>query len=112
MLTETSNAGDIKVIKVLPQRFDASIAPQIRDQLVALVRLGAAKIVLDLQSVKFVDSSGLAAMVSGFKALDGKGDIVLCGVADSVQNMLRLTRMDRVFAVVADTESACARLKA
>ncbi|RQS72012.1 anti-sigma factor antagonist [Burkholderia sp. Bp8963] len=112
MLTEMSNSGDIKVIKVLPQRFDASVAPQIRDELVSLARQGVAKLVLDLQCVKFVDSSGLGAMVSGFKALGGKGDIVLCGVADGVKSMLQLTRMDRVFAVVPDTDAACAHLQA
>ncbi|WP_241290137.1 STAS domain-containing protein [Burkholderia stabilis] len=111
MLTELSNAGDIKVVKILPQRFDASIAPQIRDELVALARQGVAKVVLDLQCVKFVDSSGLGAMVSGFKALGGKGDIVLCGVTEGVRNMLQLTRMDRVFNVASDTEAACAHLQ-
>ncbi|VWC47489.1 Anti-sigma factor antagonist [Burkholderia lata] len=112
MLTEISSDADIKVVKILPQRFDASVAPQIRDALVTLAREGTAKVVLDLQHVKFVDSSGLGAMVSGFKALGGKGDFVLCGVADGVLGMLQLTRMDRVFAVVPDIEAACARLRA
>ncbi len=112
MLTETTSSGDIRVLKVLPARFDASVAPKIRDELVGLARQGIVKVVLDLHGVQFVDSSGLGAMVSGFKALGGKGEIVLCGVEEGVRNMLKLTRMDRVFTVVSDTEAACARLQA
>lgn len=110
MLTEMTTSGDIRVLKVLPPRFDASVAPKIRDELIALARQGVVKIVLDLQCVQFIDSSGLGAMVSGFKALGGRGELVLCGVEDGVQNMLKLTRMDRVFAVVSDTDAACVRL--
>jgi anti-anti-sigma factor len=110
MLTEMTSSGDIRVLKVLPSRFDASVAPKIRDELIALARQGVFKVVLDLQCVQFIDSSGLGAMVSGFKALGSSGELVLCGVEVGVHNMLKLTRMDRVFVVVSDTEEACARL--
>ncbi len=41
---------------------------------------GENRIVPDLAAVRFVDSSGIGALVSALKALGGKGDIVLCGV--------------------------------
>jgi len=112
MLTEISRVGDIAVLKLLHARFDASIAPKIKSEIVALIEQGERKLVLDLQCVQFVDSSGLGAMVSIFKALGGKGDIVLCRVAEGVHSMLRLTRMDRVFTIDDDAVAACARLGA
>ncbi|CAB3746189.1 MULTISPECIES: STAS domain-containing protein [Burkholderia] len=107
-MTETTALDDITLMKIRVTRFDTFVAPRIRDELLDLVRQGARKIVLDLQQVAFVDSSGLGAMVSGVKALDGQGDIVLCGASDAVRTLLRLTRMDRVFRIVADFDAACA----
>ncbi|WP_176049688.1 STAS domain-containing protein [Burkholderia sp. BCC1644] len=111
MLTETTTLDDITLMQIRVARFDSFVAPRIRDDLVGLVQQGAHRIVVDLQHVSFVDSSGLGAMVSGYKALDRRGDIVLCGASDAVRTLLRLTRMDRVFHVVADVDAACAYLR-
>ena len=54
-------------------------------------------IVLDLAAVRFMDSSGLGAMVSTLKLLGRDGNLVVCGVTDPVMNLFKLTRMDRVF---------------
>ncbi len=69
---------------------------------------GENRIVPDLAAVRFVDSSGIGALVSALKALGGKGDIVLCGVAAPVAQMFSLARLDRLFQTFPRREEALA----
>jgi len=60
-----------------------------------------------MQGVSFIDSSGLAALVSGLRsARERKGDIVLSGVQSQAQTVFRLTMLDRVFAIHPTFEQA------
>lgn len=55
------------------------------------------KILLNLEHVEFIDSSGLGAVVSVMKHL-GKGrKMDLCGLTPTVDKVFRLTRMDSFF---------------
>jgi anti-anti-sigma factor len=55
-------------------------------------------VMLDLADVNFIDSSGLSAMIIALKMLRiAGGDLYLCSIAEPVQNLLKMTRMDRLF---------------
>ncbi len=68
-------------------------------------------IVLDLSSVDFVDSTGLGAIVRCLKELNGRGQLVLCGVNEMVLSLLKMTRLDDIFIQAADRDEALKRLK-
>ena len=82
---------------------DVATAPRLRDRLVQLVTDGPPNVVVDLSGVAFIDSMGLAALVSGLKrARAHDGDLRLAGASDHVAKVLSITRLDQAF-VVADT---------
>jgi anti-sigma B factor antagonist len=60
--------------------------------------------------VRFIDSSGLGAIVSMLKLIGREGDLVLCGVTDPVMSLFKLTRMDRVFQMFPSEHDALAAL--
>lgn len=70
------------------------------------------RIVLNLTEVDFIDSSGLAAIASILKMIGPGGDIVICGLNESVLNLFRLTRMNRVFRIYASEPEAVQSLTA
>lgn len=58
------------------------------------------KVAVHLAAVSYIDSSGIAALVEGFQNARGKGQtFVLVEVSDSVLAVLRLARLDKVFAI-------------
>ena len=68
---------------------------------------GKNNLVVDLQAVRFVDSSGLGALVSGFKnASSRNGNLKLSGLQLQVKSMFELTRLHRVFEIYADSAEA------
>jgi len=71
-----------------------------KDRLKALVEQGADRVVLDLGNVGFMDSLGLGALISCLKTLkQADGQFVLTNLSESVDSVLRVTRLHRVFDV-------------
>lgn len=99
------------VLQLAERRLDASVAAAFKEQVVGFINQGHKIILLDLESVDFIDSSGLGAMVSCLKLVGVKGRIALCNVAGPVLSMLQLTRMDRVFAIFPSAEQALESLR-
>jgi anti-sigma B factor antagonist len=64
-------------------------------------------VVLDLGKVPFIDSSGLAALVSGLKTLNEKdGSLKLASLQSQADLLFKLTMFDKVFEIFADVDSA------
>lgn len=106
MELSTQKNQDLTVLKVLEARLDAANAPELRVQVSELIEAGAQRIILDISDVEFMDSSSLGAMVSILKMVGGRGDFVVAGARGIVADLFKLTRMDRVFRMSADTDSA------
>ncbi len=109
MLSVSRERG-VAVVTPNIKRLDASVAPAFKQEVVALVQGGDTRLVLDLAGIEFLDSSGLGAMVSILKALGGTGAVAVCNVRGAVLGLFKLTRMDKVFTIVANREDAVARL--
>lgn len=99
MQLNVQKRDEATVVEVLMPRLDASIASNFKNQLLEVVKEGVAKLVLDLSHVGFVDSSGLGALVSVLKAMNGKGSIAIAGANSTVTGLFKLTSMDRVFSI-------------
>ncbi len=102
----------VLVAQVLDSRMDVHGIGDFKSQLKAHLDSGTSRFVLDLSEVEFVDSSGLGAMVGLFKLLPPGGDMALCGLCPTVVNLVRLTRLDKVFRIIATQEEAVAALAA
>lgn len=106
MRFEQTEKGNVLVAKVLDSRIVADVAPRFKHQLINYVNNGHRSIVLNLEAVSFIDSSGLGALVSGLKAIGKDGDLVLSGTCGNVTSMFKLTRMDKVFRMFGTQEEA------
>jgi anti-sigma B factor antagonist len=67
--------------------------------------------VLDLSGLSFIDSAGLAALLSAAKGTGrGGGQLLLSGPAPAVRKVMALTGIDVVLTTVDTVEQALARL--
>ena len=53
-----------------------------------------------------MDSSSLGAMVAVLKQVGGTGKMVILGASGAVLELFKLTRMDRIFTLTDDMETA------
>ena len=64
-------------------------------------------IIADMAATSFIDSLGMAALVSGMKTVRTRGgDFYIVNPGEVVRVLLELTRMDSVFRLVASVEEA------
>jgi anti-sigma B factor antagonist len=97
------------LLAVNEERLDAHNSSELKAQLLRLFEEGKTNLVIDLHAVRFVDSSGLGALVSGFKnASSRNGSLKLSGLQLQVKSMFELTRLHRVFEIFADVDEALA----
>ena len=106
MQIEDRLEGNVLVVCPQEEALDAYAAAGFRDRMVQLIQDGHRDIVLDLSHVHFLDSTGLGAIVSSLKRLEGNGVMVICRAGEMVMDVFRLTRMDRVFPIVSSLEDA------
>jgi anti-sigma B factor antagonist len=90
-------------------RFDAEAAAFVKGQIATLITDKQPNLVIEMSQVRFVDSMGLAALVSGLKLCRKHGGIVkLVGMQPQVRRIFELTRLDQAFMLHPDVESALA----
>ena len=105
---EVRHAGDVVVVR-LAEDLDAASAPDVRARLAELAAAGRTRFVIDLTSVDFVDSAGVATLVALFKRVRlGGGDVKLAGLRPRVRRILELVRLQRLFRFYPDAVSALA----
>lgn len=105
-------AGPAEVVS-LSGTLDAWSEEDVRTALKELLARGSGRLVLDLRTLRRIDSSGLSTLLSVLKAARAAGgDVVLLGPTAAVASVLRLTRLDQIFEAFDDEEAAVARLAA
>jgi anti-sigma B factor antagonist len=108
MLT-THTAGNVTVLE-LSGRFDTHMAPTVLDW---YEQQQAARVVINLAGVSFVDSSALAALAGGLcRCRQSEGDLKLCTLQQPVRAILELTRMAHSFDIFATEPEAVAAFAA
>ena len=109
-VTEQTGQDGVSVVTV-DGRFDAHSASDVQERIDALVGSGAIRVVIDLTDVTFLDSAGLAVLVTALKhARQARGDVKLVWPAsEDTRRILRLTRFDRVFDIADTTDEAIKR---
>jgi anti-sigma B factor antagonist len=80
---------------------NAANAGSFRDQVRAAITSPHKTIDLDLSQTRFVDSSGLGALIALNKLMTGRaGNVRILNPMPAVMQILELTRMHRVFEIV------------
>ena len=107
MQLKMTEEGDIVSLTVEEERMDAHNSGDLKQQMLQLFDEGKCNLVIDLNAVRFIDSSGLGALVSGFKNASAReGNLKLCCLQPQVRSMFELTRLHRVFEIFANSEEA------
>lgn len=96
-----------KVVVRAQGRLDSDSAPAFKEQIRDVAQTELDFVILDLEAVDFIDSSGLSALVTALKAIRQQGGMLnLCKLQPQVLTALRLTLLDRVFSIFPSVEDA------
>ena len=99
-------AGETLIVRVGEHRIDAAVAVLFKDRVVTLTAGAPPRVVLDLEAVEFLDSSGLGAIVAIMKLLQPDTRLDLAALHPTVAKVFKLTRMDQVMKIHDDMDAA------
>jgi anti-sigma B factor antagonist len=107
MNLKTEMSGPKAVVFVMEERLDAHNSDQLKSEMNRLFETGVKDIIVDLKDVRFIDSSGLGVLVSGYKnSSTRQGTLKLSGLQTQVKSMFELTRLHRVFDIFPSVDDA------
>ena len=101
------------LIKVLEEKLDTHIAPTLKSELVLISGNGEKNIVLDLDNVRYCDSSGLSAiLVANRLCKNANGTFVLTGLNEAVERLITISQLDTVLNITNTVEEGAEVIKA
>jgi anti-sigma B factor antagonist len=96
---ETRAVGDFTVVEVAGE-IDVYTAPKLRECLVELVNSGRHNLVVDMERVEFLDSTGLGVLVGGLKRVRAHdGSLRLVCTQERILKIFRITGLTKVFPI-------------
>ncbi|MFC2172774.1 STAS domain-containing protein [Acidobacteriota bacterium] len=102
-----SKENEIIVIKLEDEKVGYPGLEEFQQILNAKIDEGEKKLLLDLASVKFLDSFGIGILVGAHRKLSGQGGTLkLSGVNDRIMMSLTITRLDKMLEIHDDLPSA------
>ena len=108
-LTLATREVDGRAVVAVGGEIDVYTAPKLRDCITELVGAGSYNIVIDLEAVEFLDSTGLGVLVGGLKKVRAHdGSLQLVCNQERLLKIFRITGLAKVFTIHESAESATA----
>jgi anti-anti-sigma factor len=105
---DTRQVGNVLVVD-MAGRLGGSTAGSAYDQLIAIAKGGATKIVLNLAGLQFISSSGLRAILIMAKLVPtGRGEIRICNTQPVVKETLETSGFNSLIRILEDEPTAVA----
>ena len=95
------------VISTNVEKLDALQAPELKSEIVLQNKAGVRNIVLDLTSTRYIDSSGLSAiLVANRLCRDANGTCVIKGLQDAVKKLITLSQLESILKITPTVNEA------
>ena len=92
------------IIRINESELTSVCAPELKTEILRLLGEGYVFIVVNLETVGYVDSSGLSSLLFGKRQVGAQdGNLKLCCLSGSVLKMLQIAQLDKIFEIF-DTE--------
>ena len=89
------------VLSLEEDNLNTMLAPELKSEFVIMRNEGVQNLILDLSAVKFVDSSGLSAILTANRLWNGEGSFILTGIEHSaVKKLIEISRVDTVLTIL------------
>ncbi len=87
-------------------------AQELLDEISEIIIYGRTRLILDLQHLDYLNSSGLNVLINLFtRARNANGEVVMCNINDKLQKLLVITKLDAVIQQTTNREEAAIMLK-
>lgn len=95
------------LIRLNEEKLDSTIAPNLKSDFITLHAEGVKNAILELADVKYIDSSGLSALLVGNRIYhENDGMFIISGVTEHVMKLIKISQLDGVLNLLPTAEEA------
>jgi len=107
MLKINTKTNKNAVIVEIEGDVDLYSSPQVRKTIIDLISKKTSALLINLKSVNYMDSSGIATLVEGLqRTKEYGGNLCIYNLQGAVHDVFELSRLDKVFTIVKDESEA------
>jgi anti-anti-sigma factor len=89
------------VFTLQEENLNTLIAPKLKSEFIFLQNEGVKNLILDMTDVKYVDSSGLSAMLTANRLWSNNGSFIVAGkLNDTVKKIIEISRLDTIITFI------------
>lgn len=104
---DVKHVSDQISIIMLEGEVDVYTAPQLKQQIIKLLDEGMLKIIVNLESVEYLDSTALGVLIGGLKRLrEREGSLVLICTNNRIKRIFEITGLDKIFSILSSEDEA------
>ncbi len=94
------------IVSIGEEKVDSTVAPEVKSEFLNLAQNGVTSVIVNMAQVKYVDSSGLSALLVGNRTFSETGAFVIFDVSDHVMKLIKISQLDKVMNIVVTQEEA------
>jgi len=95
------------LLQLNEENLNSLMAPDLKSEFVFLRNEGVKSLILDLGNVKYVDSSGLSAILTANRLWKDYGSFILTGIAHpAVQKLITISRLETILTIIPTIEES------
>ncbi|MCW8897474.1 MAG: STAS domain-containing protein [Flavobacteriales bacterium] len=107
MSFRTEKHDNYSIIVFSTDKLDSIVAPDLKSELVLINKSGEKNIIMDLSSVKYCDSSGLSAILTGYRVCQqSNGIFIICGLQTAVEKLMTISQLTTVLDITTTLPTA------
>jgi anti-anti-sigma factor len=89
------------------EKLDTTIAPDLKSEFVTASAEGVPNMIVDLGKVKYIDSSGLSALLVGNRVFsDNSGAFIIASPTEHVMKLIKISQLNNVLNILPSAEEA------
>ncbi len=95
------------IFKIQEEKVDSLISPELKSQFIFLKNEGVHNLIVDMQEVDYIDSSGLSAILTANRLWKEEGFFALTRIdSDNVRKIIEISRLHTILKITKDLEEA------
>jgi len=93
--------ANFSVLALSEENLNSLIAPNLKSEFIFLRNEGVKNLILNMEDVKYVDSSGLSAILTANRLWKDYGSFILTNVKhDSVKKLIEISRLETILTLI------------
>ena len=104
---EIKKSENYSIIRLKIEKLDSTISPELKSEFTNLHTDGVTNVIVDMNDVRYADSSGLSALLVGNRLFATEENVfVLAGLNDHVMKLINISQLDKVLEILPTVEEA------